>query len=99
MILDTGNRTDIPAFYTEWLMNRFREGYALSRNPYNPGSVTRYLLDPKVVDGVVFCTKNPAPTAAATATPTTTGKPSSRAGNAMTLPRPFSLGTFSPRTR
>ena len=61
MILNTGNRTDIPAFYTEWLMNRFREGYALSRNPYNPGSVTRYLLDPKVVDGVVFCTKNPAP--------------------------------------
>ena len=61
MILNTGNRTDIPAFYSEWLMNRFREGYALSRNPYNPGLVTRYLLDPETIDGVIFCTKNPGP--------------------------------------
>lgn len=26
MILDTGQRTDIPAFYPKWLANRIKEG-------------------------------------------------------------------------
>ena len=61
MILQTGNRTDLPAFYSEWLANRIREGYVLVRNPFNPVSVTRYRIDPSVVDLIVFCTKNPTP--------------------------------------
>ena len=61
MIIQTGNRTDIPAFYAEWFANRLREGYVLVRNPFNPQSVTRYVLDPSVVDLIVFCTKNPQP--------------------------------------
>ena len=61
MILQTGNRTDIPAFYSEWFANRLREGFVLVRNPFNPVSVTRYRLDPSVVDLIVFCTKNPEP--------------------------------------
>ena len=31
------------------------------RNPYNPNQVSRYRLDPSVVDVIGFCTKNPAP--------------------------------------
>ena len=31
------------------------------RNPYNPSAVTRYKLDPSVVDMIGFCSKNPAP--------------------------------------
>ena len=46
MIIQTGNRTDIPAFYSEWFSNRLKEGYVLVRNPFNPQSVTRYTLDP-----------------------------------------------------
>lgn len=61
MIIQTGMRTDIPAFYADWLANRLREGYVLVRNPYNPQSVTRYELNPAVVDMIGFCTKNPAP--------------------------------------
>ena len=61
MIIQTGNRTDIPAFYTQWFNNRLREGFVLARNPFNPVSVTRYRLDPSVVDLIVFCTKNPGP--------------------------------------
>ena len=61
MILQTGNRTDIPAFYSEWFTNRLKEGFVLVRNPFNPTAVTRYRLDPSVVDLMVFCTKNPAP--------------------------------------
>ncbi|MBQ7503672.1 DUF1848 domain-containing protein [bacterium] len=61
MIIQTGMRTDIPAFYSEWLINRIREGYVLTRNPYYPRQVTRYSLYPEVVDLIAFCTKNPAP--------------------------------------
>ena len=61
MIIHTGLRTDIPAFYAEWLANRLREGYVCVRNPYSPASVTKYRLSPDVVDLIVFCTKNPSP--------------------------------------
>ncbi len=61
MIIQTGMRTDIPAFYSEWLCNRIKEGFVLVRNPYNPSQVTRYSLSPEVVDLISFCTKNPAP--------------------------------------
>ena len=58
MIVNTGGRTDTVRFYTEWLLNRFREGHVLSRNPLFPNTVTRYELDPSVVDCVVFCSKD-----------------------------------------
>lgn len=61
MIIQTGARTDIPAFYSKWFLNRLREGYVMVRNPYDPCSVTRYELSPEVVDLISFCTKNPAP--------------------------------------
>lgn len=61
MIIQTGMRTDIPAFYSEWLINRIKEGYVLVRNPYNINQVTRYSLSPDCVDLIAFCTKNPAP--------------------------------------
>ena len=61
MILNTGSRTDIPAFYSQWLLRRFQEGYCLVRNPYHGELVFRYRLDPSLIDLVTFCTKNPAP--------------------------------------
>lgn len=61
MILNTGQRTDIPAFYSKWFMNRIKEGYVLVRNPYYPTIVTKFLLNPEVVDVIGFCTKNPRP--------------------------------------
>lgn len=61
MIIQTGMRTDIPAFYSEWFLNRIKEGYVLVRNPYNQSQVSKYLLNPDVVDLIGFCTKNPAP--------------------------------------
>ncbi len=61
MIINTGQRTDIPAFYTPWFLNRLREGYVLVRSPYDPTLLTRYVLSPEVVDLIGFCTKNPAP--------------------------------------
>lgn len=61
MILNTGSRTDIPAYYSEWFYRRVREGYVLTRNPAYPEQVLRYRLDPDVVDILCFCTKNPRP--------------------------------------
>ena len=61
MIINTGQRTDIPAFYAEWFANRLEEGFVCVRNPYNPNQVSRYRLDPSVVDVIGFCTKNSAP--------------------------------------
>lgn len=61
MILNTGSRTDIPAFFSDWFYRRVGEGFVMARNPYRPELVSRYALDPQVVDSIVFCTKNPAP--------------------------------------
>ncbi|MCR5776167.1 MAG: DUF1848 domain-containing protein [Lachnospiraceae bacterium] len=61
MILNTGQRTDIPAFFPEWFANRIKEGFVCVRNPYNPMQVSRYIISPDVVDVIGFCTKNPAP--------------------------------------
>lgn len=61
MILNTGSRTDIPAYYSKWFYNRIQEGYVLVPNPYYPSQVTRYKIHPDVVDILVFCTKNPEP--------------------------------------
>lgn len=61
MFINVGSRTDIANYYSEWLMNRIREGYVLSRNPLFPDKVYRYRLTPDVVDCMIFCTKNPEP--------------------------------------
>lgn len=61
MILSASRRTDIPAFYGEWMMNRLRAGYLLVRNPYRHSQIHRIRLNPDVVDCIVFWTKDPEP--------------------------------------
>ena len=57
MVLNVSGRTDVVAFYTEWFINRYKEGFVDVRNPFNPKLVSRiYFSD---VDAIVFCTKNP----------------------------------------
>ena len=59
MILNVSGRTDIVAFYTEWFMKRYQEGFVDVRNPFNPKLISRiYFSD---VDAILFCTKNPLP--------------------------------------
>lgn len=59
MILQTGQRTDIPAFYGQWLINRIHEGFVDVRNPYNPLQITRYTIKREVVDVLLFVRKIP----------------------------------------
>lgn len=61
MIISASRRTDIPAFYAEWMINRFRAGYCLVPNPMNRRQVSRISLVCSDVDVVVFWTRNPKP--------------------------------------
>lgn len=61
MIISASRRTDIPAFYSDWLFNRLKEGFAYVRNPMNIHQVSEINLSPDVVDCIVFWTKNPKP--------------------------------------
>ena len=60
MIISASYKTDIPAFYGEWFMNRLRAGYCLMVNPYGK-QVYRVNLEKPAVDGFVFWTKNLGP--------------------------------------
>ena len=59
MIISASRRTDIPAYYSDWFINRVKAGYVLVRNPRNPRQVSKINLLPDVVSGIVFWTKNP----------------------------------------
>ena len=61
MIISASRRTDIPAFYSKWFMNRIRAGDCQVPNPLNPKQVTRVSLDPRDIDAIIFWSKNPAP--------------------------------------
>jgi hypothetical protein len=60
VIISASFRTDIPAFYGEWFMNRLREGFCNVPNPYGGGSY-RVLLTPDAAQGFIFWTKNLGP--------------------------------------
>jgi len=61
MIISASRRTDIPAFYAEWFINRLRAGYCTVPNPFNPEQVAQVSLKPEDVDVIVFWTRNPRP--------------------------------------
>lgn len=61
MIISASRRTDIPALYPEWFVNRLLAGEVLVPSPYNRKKVSRIRLTPQTVDCFVFWTKNPEP--------------------------------------
>ncbi len=61
MIISASRRTDIPAFHSEWFMERIRNGYVMVRNPVSEDVVYRIDLRPKNVDCLSLISKNPEP--------------------------------------
>ena len=61
MIISASRRTDIPALYPEWFMNRLREKTVMVPNPYNRKKISSIRLSLDTVDCIVFWTKNPEP--------------------------------------
>ncbi len=59
-IISASRRTDIPAFYAPWFMNRIKEGYAIYRNPFG-GQEHRVSLLADDVHSIVFWSKNYGP--------------------------------------
>lgn len=59
MILFASGRTDIPAFYSNWFINRVKAGFVDVRNPFNQNLVSR--INFSDVDLIMFCSKNPLP--------------------------------------
>lgn len=59
MIISASRRTDIPAFYGEWFINRIKEGFVYVRNPFNYHAISRVPLSADLVDMIVFWTKDP----------------------------------------
>lgn len=60
MILSVSRRTDVPNYYSDWFINRIKEGFLYVRNPMNAHQISKIDLSPDVVDCIVFWTKNPA---------------------------------------
>jgi hypothetical protein len=60
MIVSASRRTDIPAFYGDWFLNRLKAGYCSTLNSYNE-KVSTVSLKREDVDGFVFWTKNLVP--------------------------------------
>jgi len=56
-IVSVSRRTDIPAFYGEWFMNRVKAGFVLVENPFN-GKLYAVSLMRDDVAGFVFWSKN-----------------------------------------
>lgn len=61
MILSVSRRTDIPAFYAKWFMERLRQKHVLVRNPFNAHLLSHIPLSPNHIDAIVFWTKNSKP--------------------------------------
>lgn len=61
MIISASRRTDIPAFYARWLMNRIRAGYCIVSNPFKARQLFEVSLKPADVDAIVFWTRNAHP--------------------------------------
>ena len=57
MIISASYKTDIPAFYGQWFVNRLHAGYCMMRNPMNRKPI-RVTLTRPMASGIVFWTKN-----------------------------------------
>lgn len=60
MVISASYKTDIPAFYGRWFLNRLDAGYCWVKNPVS-GRPFFVSLERRDVDGIVFWTKNPWP--------------------------------------
>jgi hypothetical protein len=60
MIVSASYRTDIPAFYADWFLNRLEAGACRVVHPYNNRTIEIPLTGDEV-EGFVFWTRNPGP--------------------------------------
>ena len=61
MIISASRRTDIPACYSDWFMNRIRDGHVCVRNPFQTSQATCVELDQLKASGkrILMATAKP----------------------------------------
>jgi len=57
-IISASRRTDIPAYYLKWFMDKIDEGEVSVQNPLYKKNVTRIDLTPESVEWIVFWSRN-----------------------------------------
>lgn len=60
-IVSISRRSDVPAFFTPWLVKRLEEGYACYRNPFNPSQSLTVSLRPVHLAALVLWSRDYAP--------------------------------------
>jgi hypothetical protein len=61
MIISASRRTDIPAYYSDWFLDRIKKGCVDVPNPFNPKQVSHVSLMAEDVTAIAFWTRDPAP--------------------------------------
>ncbi len=56
-VISASRRTDIPAYYTPWFLNRLKEGHAIYKNPFT-GKIFRLSLKAEEVHSIVFWSRD-----------------------------------------
>jgi len=57
-VISASRRTDIPAYYLKWFIERLRKGYAEVANPFYRRQTRRISLRPEDVEWIVFWSRN-----------------------------------------
>ncbi len=60
-LISLSRRTDLPAFYGQWVINRLKSGFCLVHQPFRADVIKRVDLRSEAVDGLVFWTRHPPP--------------------------------------
>ncbi len=56
-LISASRRTDIPAYYSDWFIDKVNRGFCLVVNPFN-AVVSKVMLKPDDVEGIMFWTRN-----------------------------------------
>jgi Domain of unknown function (DUF1848) len=59
-VISASRRTDIPAFYADWFVNRLKAGYVFVQHPFTR-MMLRVSLKPEDISAIVFWSKNYSP--------------------------------------
>jgi len=57
-VISASRRTDIPAYYLKWFMDKIEEGKVNVRNPIYKKNITQIDLSPKSIEWIVFWSRN-----------------------------------------
>jgi len=57
-VISASRRTDIPAFYLDWMIDKLNQGYVMVKNPFYPSQITHVSLKKSDVHSIVFWSKD-----------------------------------------